>query len=224
MPQRGVGYYLRADHNLMAPLKDDFTDTGCPAAAAVIGCGDRVEPEWAEDMGADLGAGIGGGGWIGDTVRWDLQAIYNHRLPFTGNGALSGDRLEGRVDVFRTVGSLYLHPLRHLGYTLGPWSPYVGAGVGIAHINVEDLDRIGAAGRTDNPGGSDWQGTYQFTLGTDIDIGRRTAIDSGYRYVDMGEVSTDSGSACLNGACSAVSGVVADLTAHELTVGLRHRF
>ena len=66
-----------------------------PAAAAVIGCGDRVEPEWAEDMGADLGAGIGGGGWIGDTVRWDLQAIYNHRLPFTGNGALSGDRFEG---------------------------------------------------------------------------------------------------------------------------------
>jgi opacity protein-like surface antigen len=77
-------------------------------------------------------------------------------------------------------------------------TPYIGGGIGrtknkVNNINWNDPAFPGSSGQV--PGGSKNSTAWQLTLGADVRITRNWVIDVGYRYVDLGKLSTNSGAA-----------------------------
>lgn len=94
------------------------------------------------------------------------------------------------------------------------WTPFVGAGIGAAYIDIETDDTVVSGDE------SETNFAYQVGFGTSYDLGSGSAVELGYRYVDMGDVSVD----------LAVGGVIpageytADLDSHDIYVAWRMDF
>jgi opacity protein-like surface antigen len=74
-------------------------------------------------------------------------------------------------------------------------TPYVGGGVGRSRNKVNNINWNDASSSGQVPGGSKSSTAWQLTLGADIRITRNWVIDVGYRYVDLGKLSTNAGAA-----------------------------
>ena len=112
---------------------------------------------------------------------------------------------------------------------LGTWSgitPYIGAGVGVAHNLLHHyssrvtcltaLCRANFSGASvPHPGGEKNSLAYAFMAGAAFDIGLGFKIDAGYRYMNIGEAKTK-----LDTDGFGVK--LKPLDAHEVRVGLRY--
>ncbi|MBL8566683.1 MAG: porin family protein [Hyphomicrobiaceae bacterium] len=106
---------------------------------------------------------------------------------------------------------------------LGNWGgfvPYVGAGVGAAYHQLDNIYF------TQNPfltnqihGNNDLAFAWSLMAGVGYQISDRAILDVGYRYIDMGSIASQRSDTGFN-----VNPAVRfdDLTAHEIKVGLRY--
>lgn len=108
---------------------------------------------------------------------------------------------------------------------LGNWGgfvPYVGGGIGAAYHQLSDVYFTGNPNLTNKiHGDRDLSFAWSLMAGVGYQISDRAVIDVGYRYIDMGSISSQR---------SDTGGYVNppvkfdDLTAHEIKVGLRYSF
>jgi len=118
----------------------------------------------------------------------DLEQMYD--VPLTrleielghlSNGTADGDRPDGEREGIAGFVSLY----RDLA-EFHNFRPYVGAGIGLAHIAIDVPDQIDDA---------DTGFAWHVTTGISMDWSERTTVDLGYRYTSVHdiEVTTISG-------------------------------
>lgn len=165
-----------------------------------------------------LGGGVGM--YFSRGFRADLT--YDHRFEADVSGTTYGGGYNGT----RRLGLSADVILANLYYDFqghGMFTPYVGFGVGAARVQTTKgwaVD-IGCGCGTGfaTGGGEDWNFAAAAMLGLNIKLHDRLSLDTGYRYVYMGDGHTtvaDLSSASTGGVIR-----VEDLTAHEFRVGLR---
>lgn len=106
--------------------------------------------------------------------------------------------------------------------TFGRITPYVGAGIGAAYHEMDEVYFTGNPSLVNRiAGNSDLSLAWSLMAGVGYKITERASLDIGYRYIDLGSI--DSGRVDSGGNVhSAVH--VDDLASHEVKVGLRYSF
>ena len=114
------------------------------------------------------------------------------------------DEFDGELEHFR----LYKHSFMANAYfdylTCTPWTPYVGAGLGVSYLKADFGD---VAKSVYNLG-------WQVMGGVTYDVNSNWTLDLGYRYADLGRVRKNSGDE------------IAKVSArdHEIMFGVRYEF
>lgn len=161
------------------------------------------------DLHSTVAAGFGAGyknGWF----RTDLTVDFTPPANYTGQVAAPGD-----VIAKVTATTLLLN-----GYLdLGSWyrmTPYVGAGVGMANMNISDYQStvLPPFGTVKSHGQTNfaWAGM----AGVSYALSQNVLVDVGYRYLSLGDATTSNdvfGNMRLR-----------KITAQEVRVGLRWNF
>jgi opacity protein-like surface antigen len=220
-----VGYSWSNDPTIKWPVDNtDFNNfTGTNYAN-----GDAVSSTSRENgMLAEAGVGCGWGGSRG--VR--VEAMFGYRgdrkiegEPTFYAGAVGQPDPGPVVDPLHTsirTTTFMLNGYKDLG-NFGGFTPYVGAGIGAAYHKLDDIYFTGNPNLVNRiHGDNDLAFAWSLMAGVGYQISDRATLDVGYRYIDMGKISSqrsDTG----GGVNPAVH--FDDLTAHEVKVGLRYSF
>lgn len=170
--------------------------------------------------------GLGVGYVFGDHLRLDLTLGYRGWYYMKATVPSEFGLISQRAEIQALNGMVNVYYDIYKFEQLAPYvfTPYVGAGVGFVYNNFQtttisfrgsDVGTIAANSRTNF--------AWQVGVGTSIDVAPHTAVDLGYRYLDMGRIST-SDHANIIGFNFTGARTQADLRANELQVGLRYRF
>lgn len=104
----------------------------------------------------------------------------------------------------------------------GGFTPYVGAGIGVAYNKLSEVYFTGNPNLTNRiRGNSDLSFAWSLMAGVGYQVSERAILDLGYRFIDMGSISSgraDSGG-FVNPAVD-----IDKLYAHEIKIGLRYHF
>ncbi len=160
----------------------------------------------------DLGKGLSGGAGVGYKSSWlrtDVTIDYTG-ISYRGTIASPGD-VTAKVGVVTGLFNGYLD--------LGTWyclTPYVGAGLGVSRLRTFDFVSTLAPPFTAGLSNTQWKFAWALMAGTAVNFTPSVAMDVGYRYLNLGDVSTASdafGQMTLK-----------NLAAHEVRVGVRWSF
>ena len=220
------GWYLRADvgYSFNDYRGDGFDMLGGAKANPNGGVGQPAIPLFTErDLDDSFFVGVGLGGHLGQYLRADITADYyfdsevQAAIDITGGCATAGDPscvngYSADLEAITVMANAYVDLGTYAGIT-----PYVGAGIGFAHVEYGDVTETrcepplsGApagksCGSTINPtnvvftdtfeGDSSLRLAWSLAAGASYDINHQFAIDGGYRYVRIaeGELSRDAG-------------------------------
>jgi opacity protein-like surface antigen len=144
-------------------------------------------------------------------LRGEVAVGYRGRRHFHGlppNPALPEDPVFTGVSTVTLMSNLYYDFANIRNIT-----PYVGAGIGAAFHDVDQVT-FRDANVTILPAHRQTEFAWQLMAGVSADVGSGILLDLGYRYVDLGSVNSSVPSIghSLN---------LDDLAAHEVRVGLR---
>ena len=194
-------YYLRSGIGLDRAGNTAFTDVDCAAAApaALYGCGtggDGARFRSAGDFGTVQAVEVGLGYAVG-TVRFEVLVEYRPDFAFKGraNFLAPERRQEVRAELSSVSGMLAgFVDLAGLGITgPGPFAPFVGAGVGVAHTRIGKTVMTFPATTTIVPAGSRTGLAWMATAGFAVALDKRVSLELSWRYTDLGEVRTGRG-------------------------------
>lgn len=160
----------------------------------------------------DLGKGVSGGGGVGyksDWLRTDVTVDYTG-ISYLGTIASSGD-VSAKIGAVTALVNGYLD--------LGAWyclTPYAGVGLGVSRLTTSDFTSTLTPPFTSGLSNTQWKFAWALMAGTAINFTPAFAMDVGYRYLNLGDVSTASdafGQMTLK-----------NIAAHEVRVGARWSF
>ncbi|WP_315926418.1 porin family protein [Mesorhizobium sp. SP-1A] len=165
------------------------------------------------------------GGGVGYQVtrhfRADLTGDYWFKSGFDGStvGTCGGTGLPcvssdtSRMSAFLLLANAYVD--------LGTWNgftPYVGAGIGGAHIKWDTLVNTDDDGTFQHQGGKGWRFAYALMAGTSYCLTDRAKLDVGYRFTHI------DGGRMFDYANGAGPGFDKGFNTHEVRAGLRYQF
>jgi opacity protein-like surface antigen len=191
------GWYLRGDIGgqwglltgaASAPFYPDPTDNSL-GSALTYSVGVGIKSDWA---------------------RTDFTFDYLAPMKYRGSVATAGDttaKIQAAIAMFN-------------GYIdLGTWrrfTPYIGAGAGLAYARAFDYASTGAPPFSGDTSNEQWKLAFAAMAGVAISISPRAKLDVGYRYLNIGDVKTGSDA---SGAMT-----FRNVAAHQVRVGLRWSF
>jgi opacity protein-like surface antigen len=112
-----------------------------------------------------------------ETVRVDRNLL----LPASQGSVFAAD---GQVDMSLAMANLY-YDFQISGSPVLPW---VGIGVGGAHVNYSFVYDYGDPAAPAAAKDSDWQFAYQLMAGVTMPVGKTTSMSLGYRYLKTEEM------------------------------------
>ena len=234
--------YVRAGMGLDWSENTRFKDEDCmnhapPAIYALYGCGtgnDGAPLSAKSDFSAPAGFELGLGHALMPALR--LEAFLQYRPRFTLAGQANFVQTSGRQKVSARLSALsgmfaaYVD-LPQLGLPrLGPFSPFIGGGVGASYIDIGKTRMKFTRTRTIVPGGHNVNFAWMLTAGLDTALTDRLTLEIAYRYTDSGDVETDQGIArVVNRAGDVlvplnVGRTHAHLASHGVWLSLRYAF
>ena len=232
--------YLRAGIGLTRPAETHFTDADCASLvpAALYGCGvggDGAPLRSVGDVGTVAGVELGLGYAVAPAVRLEALLTYRPRFTFDGHANfLDPDRQQSvSVDLSSLSGILAAYvDLPGLGVRpLGPFSPFVGGGLGAARVASGETRMTFPKTRTLVPGTRRTGLTWRLTAGLGMSWGERATLDLAWRYTDAGVIETGAGQGrveWLDGSRDPVgldlAPTQAPLRSHGLHLSLRYPF
>ncbi|MBO0664059.1 porin family protein [Jiella sp. MQZ9-1] len=120
--------------------------------------------------------------------------------------------------------------------TYGGITPYIGAGLGAAHVKYDDVsNEISCGGglcgtqtaifRATHPGLSSWRFASSLMAGASVDITQNLKFDAGYKYTRIaGGRATGYDSVDTAAGASGTQGTDNGFNIHTVTAGLRYEF
>ncbi len=201
------GFYLRADAGLSFLAIDHVNVGGALGSQWSRGRGEGAS---AVTGGLGLGAGLRWSRWL----RTDLTLDY--ALPAQEKAsqlcaACGGARLGASAD----IDSLALLANAYVDLpSLGRFTPWVGGGIGIAHLGLSS-GTVTLSGATVAPiaDAQAWNLAWQGSAGVAMKLSTAVSLDAGYRYLGLGSLS----------AGGLVPGEARDIARQEVRIGLRYR-
>lgn len=190
------GWYLRGDLG---------------ARWGLIGGAEQASPPNPTDnslgngMTASLGAGIKSS-WL----RTDVTIDYASPAKYQGTVAAAGDTT-AKIQATTALLNGYID--------LGTWyriTPYIGGGAGVAYARISDYVGTAAPPIPGEPAKNRWNFAWAGMAGAAYPIARNMMVDVGYRYLNVGNLST--------GSDAFAATTFKNVAAHELRVGLRWSF
>jgi opacity protein-like surface antigen len=159
----------------------------------------------ANKLDSAFTGGVGVGiktGWL----RTDVTIDYLAPLKYSGT-VVSTDDVTAKISGTSFLFNGYLD--------LGTWygiTPYIGAGAGTSYMSVSDYSSTVAPPLTSNSH-NQWNFTYAAMAGLAAPVARNLMLDVAYRYINFGDISTNS---------DAFGGMTfKNVAAHEVRVGVR---
>ena len=183
------------------------------------------------DLKGSYSIGGGVGYHINHYLRTDLTLDYDFKTDFTGSTTGTCTELGTGATVACTstdtsgykAWTLLANAYVDLG-TYGRVTPYVGAGIGGAHVTWHNLtNSIGAGydqtGDYVHEGASNWRFAYALMAGASVDITCNVAADVGYRYKHI------NGNQMFGYEAVSDTGIGNDrgIKSHEVRAGLRYK-
>lgn len=217
------GWYLRGDVGVgiagATSLRQSF-DPG------FVVPGLRVDKDRRGDQ-VFLGAGVGYqfNQWLRFDATGEYRTDSDYRAiasydTFCPIGVRCYDNYSGRISSAVFMANAYLDLGNFAGLT-----PYVGVGLGTARhrwTGLTDADyQVGGYGFA--PDRSAWNFAWALMAGVSYDVTQNVKLELGYRYLDMGKMSSGK-IVCQNtGACPHEVQRV-KMTSHDLRIGMRWMF
>lgn len=172
-----------------------------------------------------LGIGIDRGRWL----RFDVTGEYRGKWGFNAHdryingpcgtpGNCGTNEYNANIESWVGLANAYVDFGNFGGFT-----PYVGAGVGFAHVSVNGMTDVnvpnnGFAYAADN---SETNFAWAIHAGLSYDVTDRVAIDLGYRYLNIGDISSGQFND-FNLANPPSGGLeIDDVESHDLMLGIR---
>ena len=197
-------FYLRAALSINWSRKARFTDKDClsTSPAALYGCGEGLDGAPTQsrgDFGTMGGVEVGVGHIVSPRLRAEVVLQYRQSFAFEGLanfGSLSRtDRREVSVGVSSLSAMLsgYLD-LPEFGVPrIGPFSPFVGGGIGVSRVETGDTHMEFPNTRTIVPGGNRANLAWMLAAGVALSTDERTTLELAWRYTDLGNAETGRG-------------------------------
>jgi len=197
------GCYLRVGIGFERFAETEFRDQSCASTEpdALYGCGDG--PDGAPyrtvgDFSTASGIEIGIGGTVAPAVRMEALLEFRPRFAFSGNAnflaperrqSVSADlsALSGMVAAYADLPALGLPKL-------GPFDPFVGAGIGVARIWTGETQMMFPRTTTHVPSGQRTGLAWMVTAGVATTLNESTTLELAWRYSDLGTAETGTGS------------------------------
>jgi opacity protein-like surface antigen len=187
-----------------------------------------MENTWLGEGGFGCGSGSLGVrgelmfGYRGDRKIDGKPGDYTVDTIYTGGPVLPSnpvieDPLHTSVKTYTMMANVY----KDLG-KFGAVTPYVGFGVGLAYNQMSETYFTGTTTLTNRiAGDNDLSLAWSLMAGIGYQISDRAILDVGYRYMDMGKISSQrhDNAGNINPRVQ-----VDDLAAHEFKIGLRYHF
>ncbi|MFK7902480.1 MAG: outer membrane protein [Nitratireductor sp.] len=221
----GSGWYLRGDVGLSKNSVDGVKYRQSSSAFT----GDFEQYDLQE--GFTLGAGIGY--QLTNNIRIDATYKHHSSMDFTGSSAQGvvcastvgtcdySDDASLSIDTYMVNGYLDLG-------NYGGFTPYVGAGAGIAAVNWADMTNAEECATgpctlapSSNHGGREEKSfAYSLHTGFAFDIAKQTKMDIGYSFthIDGGSMFDFESTNAMSGE----QGVHGDLKIHNISAGIRY--
>jgi opacity protein-like surface antigen len=227
-PQQDFGgWYLRGDigmTNSKAKLHDNLYDT-LPAGSTLTQLG--------QGFTGGVSYGVGVGYQFNNWFRADVTGEYRSRVSFSGTdfatfpgGSAGSDVYQGGYTSWVGLVNAYAD--------LGTWwclTPFVGAGVGAAHISTTGLQDSGLSFA---PGVGSFGGGSYFANGSSVTnfawaahagvaykVTNNFTVELAYRYLDMGTAVHGFGSSFDGSNAGPSSFQYRDLTSQDVKLGVR---
>jgi opacity protein-like surface antigen len=204
--------YLRADMGGAFSFDQHYRDTDPYAPNALLGPGNKIAGGVDPTGAFDVGVGWRTLPWF----RWDATLSYIPSMDFSGTiEGGPGGLATGDVDSLVGMVNGYLD-FAGLGYSFGPFQPYLDGGIGGASNHLHNLDTT-TAGII----GGDTNTSFAWGLGAGVGVplSPRTTLDVSYKYLDLGDVR--SGSVDSLGS---IQPLKADVRTNLVLAGLRYTF
>ncbi len=212
------GWYIRGDVDYhWSKLRGTEYITYGPGAGGLRGGTASFD---TTDLKGAMSLGAGVGYQINRYLRADLTADYWFKSDF--NGSTSGT-CSGGVPCVSTDTSAYSAWLlmANAYIDLGTYhgvTPYVGAGIGGAHIKWDDLTNTTPDGTTVHEGSSNWRFAYSLMAGASYCLTENLNLDMGYRFTRV------NGGRMFEYASGVAPGFDKGFNVHEARAGLRYQF
>jgi OmpA-OmpF porin, OOP family len=218
------GLYFRGDVGGALGVSTTGKDTN-PKAATCLLC-TTTQPT-SLDTSFIFGAGIG----YRFTPAYRADITLDDIPDLTGNGhnsGVPGVRSHSRISSLVALANGYVD-FNGIWNVFGPFQPYIGAGIGLAHTDLGTTSLTGTALNGINISGASLSGntTTHFAWGIGAGVGypinQNWTLDLGYKYLDLGEMRSG---ATLNRPIGAltVTPIKADLQVHTIMLGIRYTF
>ena len=232
--------YLRAGIGLDRPTETEFRDKNCEIVSPVplYGCGpapDGAPYRSVGDFGTEAAFEAGLGATVMPAVRIEAFVEYRPRLAFSGRANFLAPERRQSVSVDLSVLSAMVAAyadLPALGLPrLGPFDPFLGAGVGVARIATDETRMTFPATTTHVPGESRSGFAWMVTAGVATALSESATLDLSWRYSDLGTAETGTGGGRVVWRDGSREPVLLDqaaseapLRSHGLRLSLRYAF
>ena len=233
--------YLRVGIGFDLPTETAFRDNvNCASTepAALYGCGlggDGAPLRSVGDFSMGSGFEVGIGGAVAPAVRMEAFVEFRPRLAFSGHAnylaperqqtvAVDASVLSGMVAAYADLPALGLP-------RLGPFDPFVGAGVGVARISTGETRMMFPATTTIVPGARRSNFAWMLTAGVATALGESTTLEVAWRYSDLATAETATGGGRVVWRDGSREPLMLDqaaseayLKSHGIRLSLRHSF
>lgn len=197
-------FYLRAGLSVDWSRRARFRDKDCLSTSpdALYGCSEGLDGAPTQsrgDFGTMGGVEVGVGHIVSPHLRAEVVLQYRPSFAFEGLANFASLSRTFRRKVSVGVSSLsamlsgYLD-LPEFGVPrIGPFSPFVGGGIGVSRIETGDTHMEFPKTRTIVPGGNRTNLAWMLAAGVALSTDERTTLELAWRYTDLGNAETGRG-------------------------------
>jgi opacity protein-like surface antigen len=204
--------YVRADIGGAFSFDQHYRDTDPDAPNALLGPGGKIAGGVDPTGAFDVGVGWRTWPWF----RWDATLSYIPSMDFSGTiEGGPGGLATANVDSLVGMVNGYVD-LAGLGYSFGPFQPYLDGGIGGAsnHLHTMDTTTAGIIG-----GDTNTSFAWGIGGGVGMPLSPRTTLDVSYKYLDLGEARSSS-----TDTLGTIQPLKADVRTNLVMAGLRYAF
>ncbi|MBP9792213.1 MAG: porin family protein [Rickettsiales bacterium] len=159
--------------------------------------------------------GVGFGYQYNPDFRGDVTVTYRSNFKYSGHNATQ-DKETQKIQSTAFMLNAYYDILNYQGFT-----PYVMAGAGSAYNKAGKFTQQGIASVKS---ASKNQLAWQVGVGAQHEITKSIAADLGYKYVNLGKVTTATEYVSATGTHGFGNAVTGKLRSHEVLLGIAYKF
>ncbi len=220
-PVANSSFYFGVKGGAVDMSHANIRTTLTPAVPGITEVPGKAEHEFGFTYGAVIGYDFGQKfGMFGARAELELGYVRADisRVSVDARSGLNPQVFQGNAK-FGSTSSVYGMVNGYLDAHLGWFKPYLSVGVGMGRTQIENYGIVNGTANAIIGDNASTHVIYQAGVGAGFDIDEGVVLDVGYRFMNLGSVTTGG-----NGQTLPFRPAKTDFTSHQLMVGLRYKF